>query len=437
MRDFWPEQNLAEVGTAAGSGLRSKPSSAIGMESATWSPRRPMGRNAGMSRKPSAAPGLDWKNGRPRWRARKKAVQLGYSPSVISLDLDPDDRSAIAQRCREEWAKMELWLAGEFAPPRRFDGTLGSLIELYSADADSPYQDLKYNSQRSYDDNLKVLKKTVGARRVDKLTGEDFRRWYRKLREPRKPGSEPRIARAHNCMTMLRILFGYGITLGLPNCGTLKQVLSEMRFKDAAPREEFITLDQVVAFIAKAHELGRPELALGQALQYDGMLRQIDIIGEWVPDPERPSGTRWANGLLWQHIRDYVLIKDTTKTGQQAAVDFKLYPLALAELQRVPLDERLGPVIKDGRTGLPFRRNMYARRWRAVAGAAGIPQNVMNRDSRAGGVTEGSDAGAGLELLRHHASHSSTSTTARYSRKTLAKTSEVARLRMAHREGRK
>src|ERR1044071_7349392 len=74
---------------------------------------------------------------------------------------------------------------------------------------------------------------------------------------------------------------------------------------------------------------GRPELALAQALQFEGTLRQIDVIGEWVPDSAPPSGIRWANGLLWQHFRDYVLMKDTTKTGQEANIDFTLYPLAL------------------------------------------------------------------------------------------------------------
>jgi hypothetical protein len=128
-------------------------------------------------------------------------------------------------------------------------------------------------------------------------------------------------------MTMLRILFGYGQILGLPNCDKVKG----------------------------AHELGQPELALAQALPFEGTLRQIDVIGEWLPDPHQPSTRRWANGLLWQHIRDYVLVKDTTKTGQETSIDFKLYPLALAELQHVPQDQRVGPVIKDGRTGQPFK----------------------------------------------------------------------------------
>jgi len=391
-----------------------------------------------MSREPGSTPGLEWKRRArdgariPRWRARKKAVALGYRPSVIELKVDPHDHAALAERCREEWAKMEAWLANE-RPAPAFNGTLASLIDLYAGDEYSPYQNLRYNSQRAYDHDLKLLKTTVGARRVDKLTGEDFQRWYRKLREPKSPGLPPRIGRAHHCMMMLRILFGYGQTRRLPHCDKLNGILAEMRFKDTPARKTVMTYEQVVAFIAKAHELGRSELALAQALQFEGTLRQIDVIGEWLPDPERRCGMRWANGLLWQHIRDYVVVKDTTKTGQEASIDFKLYPLALAELQRVPPDQRVGPVIKDSRTGQPFKNRWFQKNWRAVAGAAGIPGDVMNRDSRAGGVTEGSDAGADLEHLRHHASHSSAATTARYSRKTLTKTRAVARLRVAHR----
>jgi hypothetical protein len=64
---------------------------------------------------------------------------------------------------------------------------------------------------------------------------------------------------------------------------------------------------------------------------------------------------------------------------------------------------------------------------------AGIPAEVWNRDSRAGGVTEGSDSGADIEHLRHHANHSNIQTTGRYNRNTLTKTRNVAQLRVAHR----
>ncbi len=332
---------------------------------------------------------------------------------------------------------MDAWLAGEYREIRRFDGTLASLIEIYATHPESPYRDLKYSTQLAYDDDLKILKTTVGARRIDKLTGDDFRRWYRRLKEPKTPGGAERVRRAHGVLTMMRILLGYGRVLGIANCGRLKDILSEMRFKTTSARDVFITVEQVTAFIAKAHEKSEPEMALAQALQFEGMLRQIDVIGEWVPDPaDRRAGKHWTGGLLWQHIsKDYVLQKTTTKTGAAAAVDFREYPLALAELQRVLLEKRIGPVIIDSRTGQPFRSNTaYSRRWRVLASAVGIPDDVWNRDSRAGGVTEGSDAGADLEQLRHHASHSSTATTARYSRQTLTKTRTVARLRMAHRQ---
>ena len=68
---------------------------------------------------------------------------------------------------------------------------------------------------------------------------------------------------------------------------------------------------------------------------------------------------------------------------------------------------------------------------------AGVPDDVWNRDSRAGGVTEATDADGSkenLEQVRHHAGHSSIETTQRYSRMTLDKTSNVARLRTAHQE---
>ena len=88
-----------------------------------------------MARERSDAPGFEWKKERsgmivPRWRARKKAVALGYRPAIIQLDIDPNDHAAIAERCREEWAKMEAWIANEHSEPR-FDGTFGSMIDIY------------------------------------------------------------------------------------------------------------------------------------------------------------------------------------------------------------------------------------------------------------------------------------------------------------------
>jgi len=62
-----------------------------------------------------------------------------------------------------------------------------------------------------------------------------------------------------------------------------------------------------------------------------------------------------------------------------------------------------------------------------------IPDNVWNRDSRAGGITEALGAGAQLDDARQHAGHAETRTTQRYNRDTLAKTRRVAELRVASR----
>src|SRR3954454_14179242 len=102
--------------------------------------------------------------------------------------------------------KMEAWLANE-RPVPVFNGTVASLIDFYLGDEDSPYRDLRHRTQRNYDQQLKMLKTSVGARRIDRLNGEDFRRWYRKLSEPRSAGLPARIGRAHYSMTLLRILF--------------------------------------------------------------------------------------------------------------------------------------------------------------------------------------------------------------------------------------
>ena len=61
---------------------------------------------------------------------------------------------------------MLAWVAGggQF-PKRAYDGTLGSLADLFSIDEDSPYQACKWNTQHLYDDGIKVIKDSCGARR--------------------------------------------------------------------------------------------------------------------------------------------------------------------------------------------------------------------------------------------------------------------------------
>jgi hypothetical protein len=73
----------------------------------------------------------------------------------------------------------------------------------------------------------------------------------------------------------------------------------------------------------------------------------------------------------------------------------------------------VGPLVIDERSGLPYAKYAYARRWREFADAAGLPKEIWNRDYRAGGVTEGSDAGAEIKDVSKQAAHSSPNFTAK------------------------
>jgi hypothetical protein len=287
-----------------------------------------------------------------------------------------------------------------------------------------------------------LIEKAFGQRALAVLRISDFRRWYDEAAKPKVDGGRPRVRKAHGIISMFRRLFSYGISAELPECARLVAILAAARFKQPGRRRVKLELEHVQVFVGKAIELGRLSLALGTALQFETTLRQRDVIGEWEPIPagaER-SGIvlgprRWANGLTWTDVSDDLTItKETTKTGAVVAHDLKLCPISLSVLSRVPNASRVGPLIIDENTGRPYAEHAYAREWRVVARAAGVPDQVWNMDARAGGISEADDAGADLDSIRSHAGHTQASTTARYVRGTIGKSRKVAELRRAHRE---
>ncbi len=112
-----------------------------------------------------------------------------------------------------------------------------------------------------------------------------------------------------------------------------------------------------------------------------------------------------------------------------------VHTLTLQLMAQVPPDAKVGPVVIDEAAGRPYAKDAYAREWRIVARAAGIPDEVWNMDARAGAITEAEDAGADLDTIRGAVGHTQASTTARYSRGALGKSRQVAQLRQAHRAG--
>ena len=185
--------------------------------------------------------------------------------------------------------------------------------------------------------------------------------------------------------------------------------------------------------------MGRPSIALAQALQFELSLRQKDVIGEWdMADGVggiTAFGARWSGGVTWGDIdSDLILRKATTKNGTIGEWDLKRYPLVMSALESFqPLTDRIGPVVMDEPRGRPYTYRVFHNRWRQIADVSGLPAGVWNMDSRAGGITEGSDAGAPVGDLRLHATHSDVRTTERYIRGALPASNRVADLRTAKR----
>jgi integrase len=108
--------------------------------------------------------------------------------------------------------------------------------------------------------------------------------------------------------------------------------------------------------------------------------------------------------------------------------------MVMEELADYPRERRIGPVIINETTGKPWKRFNYRRMWASVSAAVGVPPGVWNMDLRAGGITEGLEAGADITMLGKAATHTQVQTTQGYVRDTLSKSRKVASLRARKRD---
>jgi hypothetical protein len=196
-------------------------------------------------------------------------------------------------------------------------------------------------------------------------------------------------------IAILRSALSFGIQCRRRGCKEFKDVLEEVRFPTQPPRTSAPTAQDVVKARNGAHAIRHASAALAYALQFDGTIRQWDVIGEWLPisDP-RPSliidrGMKWV-GPMWSQVDDNLLFHFTpTKTmgtsAKSVAVDFKVCPMIMEELEHVPAEVRKGPIIVNPSTGLPYREWYFRDVWNKVRVSEGLPSTIWNRDLRAGG----------------------------------------------------
>lgn len=396
-----------------------------------------------MSPRVENAPGIVWRKLKSgwlaRWQARSDLVKSGYRPSSVWLWSGPDpaelDQAFISQECTRLQDEMLIWGRGGLPVVTIFDGTMSSLVHCYKHDPESNYQRIRFTSRQHYDTLCRYLIRDHGQDRLEEITGRTLRHWYRAWSEG------GRVTMAHSMVGMLRTLATFGSTLlDDLQCQRIKGLLHDLKFSMGKPRTERLTSEQADMIRAKAHEMGRPSLALAQALQFEAMLRQKDVIGEWVPISEtgisdvHKGNEKWLRGLRWEEIDENLILRHITSKRQKAIeLDLKLMPMVMEELATLPHKGRVGPVIVCEWGSLPWTNAEFRRWWRMVARACGIPDAVRNMDSRAGAITEATEAGADLEAIKHAATHSDISMTQRYARGEVEKTAGVMRKRVEYR----
>lgn len=263
--------------------------------------------------------------------------------------------------------------------------TLGELIGLYRTDERSPYRALRFKVRVGTDNMLDRMVELHADVDLTTLNADGIRKLYDAWADGGK------LATGHAFVTKLRGLFGFGTTvLDDPGCQRLSTIMNKMRFTMPPTRDERLTEDHTKAFIAKAHELKRPSLALAQAIQFSFGLGQKDTIGEYVPVTEAGTsdivldGMKWLYGIRWERVDEKLVLHHVTSFGAKTlALDLKSAPLVLAELEKQfgSVIPKNGPVIVSEWNEKPWSSNEFRRWWRKVADAAGVPKNIRNMDN--------------------------------------------------------
>jgi hypothetical protein len=349
------------------------------------------------------------------WNPARASSKAPKGLPLRTLDDELSDE-AIAAQCQAWTDELLADIEGRNQAPV-YDGTINSLIVLYRTDEESPYQALKHSTRvRDYDPSLRLIGKSVGARQIPALKGEDFRRWYREW------GKGGLTRRAHGAIRKLRSVLSYGVEQKLQGCSQAREILSLIRFATPDQRRVKMEFAHAKAICEKAIELGRPSIALTQAIQWDTALRRIHVIGEWLPVEEGDTGgiirgkTKWRGLTAADISADKVLTVAVTSKGKAATRhDLTSCPLVLEVLKSVMLPS-VGPLIVSEKTKLPYRENYYAQDWREIAKAAKIPKEVWSMDTRAGAISEAEEATGDLNATRKMAGHSNERTTLGYVR---------------------
>jgi hypothetical protein len=254
---------------------------------------------------------------------------------------------------------------------------LTTLIAAYKQAAEKGV--IKYKSRRDYAARMARIEREYGALPLMDVTSKDLEQWRTRWSTD---GTHPAMGNA--VLTVLRILLRFGaMELGDSECSRLALYRFPSPEKIKRGERKQINVAQLNAFRAQAHKMGLHTLALGTAIQFYLKLSQLELIGYWVPMSEPGSSNvthnkkKWFGGLDWSQV-DADFILRLPGGDEDTEIDLKDYRPVREELERLPEIPDSGPMVIYEPLGVPYLENEYHTRWRKVATAVGIPEDVFN-----------------------------------------------------------
>jgi hypothetical protein len=269
-----------------------------------------------------------------------------------------------------------------------FDGTFSGLIAAYRTHEKSPYHKLKHAVRKNYDQGINRIDREVGTERVADWNASRIKSIY-----DTSWAADGKISMGQSMIAKLRLLCSFGsVVLDDRDCTILSAVIGNMRFAPAAARTEILTIQHARAIRAAANtQFAWPSIALAQALQFEiPRLRQIDILGEWIPvnDPGPEDvingAEKWVGGLLWSDIDQNMFLRREFSNGRMVNCDLRRLSMIMEEINNVPPWKRTGPMIVCEYSGKPWTGSEFRRKWRLVADKAGVPKNIQMTDGARG-----------------------------------------------------
>lgn len=416
--------------------------------------------------------GLVWRPRKTHWRgywiARQDLADNGYpikSRPLWPPANDPTaapDWASLSRACdvlQDEMLKYGTQGFGVVDCSKIFNDTIESLVKIYLTHKNSPYKKLRHHVQVTYSRRMAYIVRDFGQKKISTLTLDDFTEMHDFWLAPtERSNGKRRVSHAHEQMVFVRQAFRLGKGLKLAGCRDAKDILDEMEFPNGKRRKTIVNDEQVRLIRSGAHARGKPSIALVQTLQDCLIVRQKDVLGEYIPlsDPgmsDVHSGReKWVIGFRWEELDEHMVLRHRISKsirGRDAVADLDegevkewslpLYPPIMDELaliSGVPVAsltrDKLpasGPMVVAEHNGKPWRQKVFATNWRKIARAVGIPDNVQSRDTRAGGATDAERKGADIEKVRQALGHSKPETTRIYERAQTEATAEIAILR--------